>query len=114
MLVVWVSVASLAFGEPEPNRAGHSNIVCNPKLKLRTMVEPAYPEEAQRNGIGGTVVVEALVDKQGVPHAVHAVRGDAILARAVSSAVQQWRWKPYRLNGEPVDVQMTIAVNFEP
>src|ERR1700681_795938 len=91
MVVVWVSIASLAFGQPEPKRAARRHIVCNPTLKLRKMVEPAYPEESQKNGIGGTVVVEALVDKQGMPHAVHAVRGDAILARAVSSAVQQWR-----------------------
>ncbi len=114
MLVVWVSVASLAFEEPELRSAAQPHIVCNPALKLRRMVEPIYPEAAQENGIRGTVVVEVLVDKQGVPQAVHAVRGNSILASAVSSAVQQWRWQPYRLNREAVEVEMTIAIDFEP
>ncbi len=114
MLVVWVSVASLAFEEPELKRTAQPHIVCHSALKLRRMVEPIYPEAAQENGIRGTVVVEVLVDKQGVPQAVHAVRGNPILASAVSKAVQQWRWQPYRLNREAVEVEMTIAIDFEP
>jgi TonB family protein len=114
MLVVWVSVASLAFEEPALKSAAQPRIVCNPVLKLRRMVEPIYPEAAQENGIRGTVVVEVLIDKQGVPQAVHAVRGNPILANAVSTAVQQWRWQPYRLNREAVEVEMTIAIDFEP
>ena len=114
MLVVWVSVASLAFEEPELRRAAQPRIVCNPALKLRRMVEPVYPEAAQENGIRGTVVVEVLVDKQGVPQAVHAIRGNPTLASAVSKAVQQWRWQPYRLNREAVEVEMTIAIDFDP
>jgi len=78
------------------------------------MVEPIYAEAAIKNGIRGTVVVEVLIDKQGVPQAVHALRGDPTLANTVSQAVQQWRWQPYRLNRQPVAVEMTIAVNFEP
>jgi TonB family protein len=111
-MVLCVGFASLAFGELQGasrrHRAGH------PILKLRHMVEPAYPEEAKENGIRGTVVVEVLIDKQGVPQAIHAVRGNPILATTAFKAVQQWRWKPYRLNRVPVAVEMTIAVNFEP
>jgi TonB family protein len=114
MLVLWVSVASLPCWQAREECAAHRDIVCNPTLQLRKMVEPVYPEEAQESGIRGTVVVEALVDKQGVPRAIHALRGDPLLVTAVSEAVQQWRWKPYRLNREAVEVDMTIAVNFEP
>ncbi|HEY7402958.1 MAG TPA: energy transducer TonB [Candidatus Angelobacter sp.] len=85
-----------------------------PNLKLRRMVEPIYPPEAQRDGIRGTVVVEVLIDQQGVPLAIHTVRGDSILAEAVSRAVQQWRWEPYRLKRKAVAVEMTLAVNFDP
>jgi len=112
MLVVWVSVANLGFIEPQ--NADQQPIASNPTLKLRHMVEPAYPEEAKENGIGGTVVVEVLIDKQGVPQAIHAVRGNPILTTTAFKAVQQWRWKPYRLNRVPVAVEMTIAMNFEP
>ena len=114
MPVLWVGVAHLAFRELRAMWTETRNIVCIPTLKLRKMVEPLYPEEAQRDGISGTVVVEALIDREGVPRAVHSLRGDPILASAVSQAVQQWRWKPYRLNREAVEVDMTIAVDFEP
>jgi TonB family protein len=114
MPVLWVGVANLAFRELRVMRTETPDIVGNPTLKLRKMVEPLYPEEAQRDGISGTVVVEALIDRKGVPRAVHSLRGDPILARAVSKAVKQWRWRPYRLNREAVEVDMTIAVDFEP
>ena len=114
MLVVLVSIASLAFQETELKCAAQPSIVRNPTLKLRRMVEPIYPEAAQENDIRGTVVVEVLVDKRGVPQAVHALRGNPILASAVAQAVQQWRWQPCRLNREAVEVEMTIAIDFEP
>jgi TonB family protein len=113
MLVLLVSVAQVALEERGVQQAS-GKITCNPNLKLRRMVQPVYPEEAQRDGIRGTVVVEVLVDRRGVPRAVHTVRGDSILASAVSQAVQQWRWKPFRLNRKVVAVETTIAVNFEP
>jgi TonB family protein len=109
MLVLCVNVAKLALGETPPGQ-----IARNPNLKLRRMVQPVYPPEAQRDGIHGTVVVEVFIDTQGVPRAIHTVRGDSVLAGAVSQAVQQWRWQPYRLNRKVVAVETTIAVNFEP
>jgi TonB family protein len=114
MQVVWVSVASLAFGAMEPENIAQQFTVGNPSLKLRKMVEPVYPEAALESGISGTVVVEVFIDKQGVPQAFHAVRGNAILTNAAFKAVQQWRWQPYRLNREAIPVEMTLAIHFEP
>jgi len=114
MTVLCVSVASLALAEPETSHVSDCHSAGNPILKPHTMVEPIYPEEARKNGIHGTVVVEVLIDKQGVPRAIHALRGDPALASTVSQAVQQWRWQPYRLNRQAVAVEMTIAVNFAP
>lgn len=113
MTVLCVSVASVALSESDPESPQRHSTGA-PTLKLHKMVEPIYPEAALKNGIGGTVVMEVLIDKQGVPQAVHALRGDPALARTVSQAVQQWRWQPHRLNRHPVAVEMTLAVNFDP
>jgi protein TonB len=112
MLVIWVSVARLAFGESSPKRAAHRPVADNTTLKLRRMVEPIYPAVARKRGIRGTVVVEVFIDKQGMPQAIHAVRGNPILAGTVFNAMRQWRWEPYRLNRKAVEVEMTIAINF--
>lgn len=114
MPVLWVSVAKLAFGEPRSKPAASGQIDHSPTLKLRRMIEPIYPEAARKKGIRGTVVVELFVDKHGLPQAIHAVRGNPILANTVFKAVQQWRWQPYRVNRKAVEVEMTIAINFEP
>ncbi|HEU4414836.1 MAG TPA: energy transducer TonB [Candidatus Angelobacter sp.] len=112
MLVLCVSSANLAFsGSSAVSEPGHSDP--KPRLKLRKRVEPVYPEQARMDGLQGTVVVELLVNKQGEPEALHTLRGDPVLARAVTEAVLQWRWQPYRLNRNAVAVDMTIAVNFE-
>ncbi len=112
MLVLCVSVAQVAVHEP--GTPAPAQVLSNPNLKLRRMVQPVYPAEAQKRGIRGTVVVEVLIDQQGVPLAIHTVRGDSVLAGAVSHAVQQWRWQPYRLRHKTFAVEMTLAVNFDP
>jgi TonB family protein len=83
MTVLCVSVASVALAESDPEFPQRHSAGA-PTLKLHKMVGPIYPEAALKNGIGGTVVVEVLIDKQGVPQAVHALRGDPALARTVS------------------------------
>ena len=110
MSVLWASIASLAMAEPmlEPSHRRH------PNMKLLKMVEPIYPGEALCSGIDGTVVVEVLIDKHGVPQAIHALRGNPVLATRAYKAVRQWRWKPYRLNRVPIAVELTIAMNFGP
>lgn len=112
MLVLCVSSANLAFTGAAPVSAPR-NIDCKPRLRLRKRVEPLYPQEARVHGLHGTVVVELLVNKQGEPEAIHTLRGDPILARAVTEAVLQWRWQPYRINRNAVEIDMTIAVNFD-
>lgn len=114
MTVLCVSVASVALAEPEPGHTVHHHVDDNPAPKLHRMIEPVYPDSAREKGICGTVIVEVLIDKQGIPQAVNALRGDPMLASTVSDAIQQWRWLPYRLNRQAVAVETTIAVNFEP
>ena len=59
-------------------------------------------------------MIEFLIDKKGLPSTIRTIKGHPMLAVAVTQAVAQWRWKPYRRNGETVELEMMIAVNFEP
>lgn len=85
----------------------------SPSLKVCKIVEPDYPEAARKKGVGGTVVVEALVDKNGIPDRVRILRGHPTLAAAAREAVCQWRWEPPDLLSTEA-VPIAIAVNFEP
>jgi len=61
----------------------------------------------------GAVLLQAIIGKDGSITSVKALGGDSILARAATDAVKQWKYKPYYLNGEPVEIQTQIAVNFK-
>ena len=75
-------------------------------------VSPIYPERARANGIQGTVVLNALIGKDGLIKDLRKVSGPEELASAAIDAVQQWRYRPYTLNGQPVEVETNITVNF--
>jgi TonB family protein len=74
---------------------------------------PAYPEKAKENRIEGPVVVQAIISKDGFVDRVHVLEGDPHLRSAAAEAVQKWRFKPYLLNGRPVEVATTITVDFK-
>jgi protein TonB len=76
-------------------------------------VQPRYPQNALSMRIQGSVQLEATIDKEGNIANLKVVSGDASLARAATEAVRQWRYKPYYLSGEPVDIQTQITVNFK-
>jgi len=75
-------------------------------------VLPQYPPLARQARIQGVVVLEALIGKDGGIQNLHVVSGHPMLTNAALDAVKQWRYKPYYLNGEPVEVETTINVNF--
>ena len=79
-------------------------------MKVIKMVKPIYPYGVKVSGI---VAVEAQIDKIGKPSSIKVLKGDPLLVAAVVDAVKQCRWKPLRLNGEAVEAEMTITVNFE-
>lgn len=76
-------------------------------------VPPIYPRQAMQMHLQGGVQLQAVIDKQGRITSVQVVKGDSILARAAVDAVKQWRYKPYFLDGQPVDIQTQITVNFK-
>jgi TonB family protein len=76
-------------------------------------VTPVYPHEAKQNRIEGTVVLRAIIDKEGSVASLEPISGPKELIPASIGAVQQWRYRPYILNGEPVEVETTVTVNFQ-
>lgn len=75
-------------------------------------VRPVYPALARQARIQGMVVLQAVIGKDGSIQNLKVVSGHPMLAPAALEAVKQWRYKPYYLNGEPVEVDTTINVNF--
>ncbi|MGA7293900.1 MAG: energy transducer TonB [Terriglobales bacterium] len=76
-------------------------------------VQPIYPASALAVHAQGAVQIEATVSKQGNVTNLKVISGDPILARAALDAVRQWRYKPYYLDGAPVEIQTEITVNFK-
>jgi protein TonB len=79
---------------------------------LLTPIQPVYPAIAKAAGIQGTVVMEAVISKAGRIESLRTVSGPQMLRAAALDAVQAARYQPYKLNGEPTEVQTTITVNF--
>ena len=75
-------------------------------------VAPTYPPEAGRARIEGAVVLLAVIGKDGSVQDVRVESGLPILAQAAIDAVKKWRYRPYLLNGEPVEVDSRITINF--
>jgi periplasmic protein TonB len=75
-------------------------------------VSPTYPPLARQARIQGTVVLQAQISKDGSIQNLQLVSGHPMLAPAAIEAVKQWKYKPYLLNGEPVEVETQVQVNF--
>jgi periplasmic protein TonB len=75
-------------------------------------VTPQYPTLARQARIQGTVVLQAVIGKDGTVQNLHVLSGHPMLIPAAMDAVRQWRYKPYYLNWEPVEVDTQISVNF--
>ena len=73
---------------------------------------PTYPPIAKAARVSGTVVLQATISKQGTIENLHVVSGPAMLQQAAMDAVRTWRYRPYLLNNEPVEVDTTVNVIF--
>ena len=74
---------------------------------------PAYPESAKAEGVQGSVVMQVIISTDGLVKHVSVIRGDPRLRSAATDAVYKWRYRPYLLNGRPVDVATTVTVDFD-
>jgi protein TonB len=76
-------------------------------------VQPKYPPAALAAHVQGAVQIEATINQEGKVVDVKVLSGDSVLAHAAVEAVRQWRYKPYYLDGQPVEIQTQITVNFK-
>jgi len=79
---------------------------------LLRKVEPVYPTIARQARISGQVVLRAVIDKNGNIQNLEAESGHPLLIPAAIDAVKQWHYRPYLLNGQPVEVETIVTVNF--
>jgi|SRR5712671_1596315 len=80
---------------------------------LIRQVAPVYPDAARRAHVEGVVLLAATINKEGRVADLQLISGPKELAAAAIGAVQQWRYNPYLLSGDPVEVETQIQVNFQ-
>jgi len=97
-------------GIPGPRKFRISSGVA--EASMTHSVAPVYPLEAKQGHIEGTVIIQCTIDKQGNVTNLRVVSGPPSLVDATVEAVKHWKYRPYRYNGEPVDVETTITVRF--
>ena len=99
---------------PQPKQPAVVRVGGNVKPpELVQKVEPQYPAVARVAHVQGTVVIDAIISKDGRVISEHAIRGPALLVPSALDAVKQWKYKPTYLNGQPVDLAMEVTVNFQ-
>ena len=75
-------------------------------------VQPDYPSLARQVRVQGQVVLRAVISREGTIENLQVLSGHPMLVRAAVDAVRQWKYRPYLLNGEPVEVETEVKVNF--
>lgn len=108
--LIVLAVLAMAQDSPTPRHLRVSSGVAN-SLKIHDAT-PHYPTEAREQGTQGDVILQATIDTAGNLVNLKAVQGDPILVKAAVDAVKKWKYRPYILNGEPVDVDTTIKIQF--
>jgi protein TonB len=98
---------------PAPPTIAHTFLTSNLlEGSLIRRVLPIYPSAAKLAHIQGTVLLAATISKAGTIDDLHVLSGHPLLAGAAIEAVRQWRYRPYILNREPVEVETQITVKF--
>ncbi len=114
LLTAVLLLLSAAFAQQpdslKPERIRVSSGVAEEQIIQR--VDPVYPKEAQENHIQGDVVLTATISKEGNIINLKLVSGHPLLADAATEAVKQWKYRPYLLNGEPVEIETTVTVRY--
>ena len=119
-----IGMATAGASAPPPDLGGGAEIAPRPMLQtlnisqgvsrglLFKKVQPIYPRNAVSMHVEGSVELMATISKTGDITRVKVISGDSQLGRAATDAVKQWKYKPYLLNGEPVEIQTQVTINF--
>jgi periplasmic protein TonB len=95
---------------PPPPPVARSSVFMQGLLIHR--VVPPYPEVPKRIRLEGAVVMHAVISREGTIQKLQVISGHPMLRQAALDAVSQWRYRPYVLNGQPVEVETQITFNF--
>ena len=101
-----------AFVPPPPPAARPLRVSRVMEGNLVQRVQPEYPALAKMARVQGAVVLHAVISKQGRIEGLEVISGPPALVQAAVDAVRQWRYRPYYLNDEPVEVDTQVTVNF--
>ena len=120
-----IGIATAGAGAPPPNFVSNGAVVPKPVLQtlnisqgvsrglLIKKVQPVYPRNALAMRVEGSIELLATISKTGDIAQVKVLKGDSQLTKAATDAVKQWKYKPYLLNGEPVEIQTQVTINFK-
>ncbi len=102
--------AGEATPTPAPKKIRVSSGVSDGLLKKK--VAPTYPWKAKAKGIQGDVLLQIVIAKDGRISKMTVISGDPLLTAAAVDAVKKWVYKPYTLDGQPVEVETTVKISF--
>jgi periplasmic protein TonB len=108
-------VGSGPIGPPPPPAVAPQRIRIGGNLEPATLISrvmPQYPSIARSAHVSGTIVLHAVIGRDGTIEELEYVSGPALLIKSAMDAVKEWRYKPTLLNGEPVEVDTTVNVIF--
>ncbi len=106
-------VVGVVSSTPGPNGATRVRVSAGvAQGLLLTKVQPQYPQDAKDQHIQGVVVLQVIIDREGNVAHIQLISGHPQLAPAALEAVKQWKYRPYLLNGNPVEVDTQVQVNF--
>src|SRR5437870_4332046 len=91
-------------------RVKASEVVASSLVAEKTPLK--YPDAARNAGVQGTVVLNVVVAETGEVKEVTVISGDPLLAQASADGVKQWKYKPYMVNGAPVEMETQVSINF--
>ena len=97
--------------QKQPPKRVRMSLGVSERLIVRK-VEPNYPQEARKKHVQGAVLLQVLISKTGDVSDVRVLSGDALLVPSAVEAVKQWTYKPYVLNGQPIEVETQLTFNY--
>jgi TonB family protein len=114
-LALTVHVDALAAGDEKTTAAPNGPVVVPPEkmaTQILSKVTPVYPVDAKKARIQGTVKLNAIIGKSGAVEQLKVISGPPELQQSSLDAVRKWTYKPFLLNGDPIEVKTTINVIY--
>jgi len=107
-------IPTIAAAPPPPPKPATRLVVSSGVQQgfLVHQVQPVYPAIARAARVEGTVVLAAVINRDGTIQNLHVISGHPMLVPAALDAVKQWRYRPYLLSGQPVEVETQVSVIF--